>query len=244
MNNSLPRKRGRRAPQGDQMKQSVASFTCGSLASFVCSVLLMLCCCGALRAQQARPGTENRPAIEKSSGPERPHGGITTLYALDPLWRALCLRDGREGFSLQGNRWGNRCSDLSYSLAGGGSLVTGIEATRVGVIIDLGTANELRERYGYEDADNGGEGFASLQLQGNRILILKEDNPDEALQPLREGPALFGEPGPSANAPIRLGHIYLLRLVDKKDSSFKQIAKLMVVGYSPNESVTLRWALL
>lgn len=176
--------------------------------------------------------------------PERARGGLATLYALDPLSRALCLHDGREGMTIQDNRWDNRCSDLSYSLAGGGSLISGLEASRVAVIIDLGTADELRDRYGYEDAASGGEGFASLQLQGNRILILKEDNPNEALQPLREGPALFGEPGPSANAPVRLGHIYLLRLTDKKDSRFQLVAKLMVVAYRPNESVTLRWAVL
>ncbi len=112
------------------------------------------------------------------------------------------------------------------------------------MIIDLGTAYELRERYGYEDAENGGEGFASLQLQGNRILVLKEDSPNQTLQPLREGPALFGEPGPSANAPIRLGHIYLLRLTYKKDNGFQVVVKLMVIAYAPNESVTLRWAML
>ena len=208
------------------------------LLAFIWSAFLALDGGVALQAQQAKP------AVEKPPTAERVRGGIATLYALDPLSRALCLRDGREGMSLHGNRWNNRCSDLSYSLAGGGSLVSGIEATRVAVIIDLGTADELRDRYGYEDAASGGEGFASLQLQGNRILILKEDNPNEALQPLREGPTLFGEPGPSANAPIRLGHIYLLRLVDKKDSSFQLIAKLMVVAYTPNEAVTLRWSLL
>jgi hypothetical protein len=146
--------------------------------------------------------------------------------------------------AFQNNRWGNRCSDLTYSLAGGGSLITGVEATRIGAIIDLGTADDLRERYGYEDADSGGEGFASLQLQGNKILILKEDNPNETLQPLREGPSLFADLGPSANAPIKLGHIYLVRIADKKDVSFQRIAKLMVIAYTPNESVTLRWALL
>lgn len=166
------------------------------------------------------------------------------MYALDPLSRALCLRDGREGMVFQNNRWENRCSDLSYTLAGGGSFTTGLEANRVGAIIDLGTADELRERYGYEDADSGGEGFASLQLQGNKILILKEDNPNETLQPLREGPALFTDVGPSANAPVRLGHIYLLRIADKKDSNFQRVVKFLVVAYVPNESVTLRWALL
>jgi hypothetical protein len=168
-------------------------------------------------------------------------GGLFTLYALDPLSRSLCFRDGREGLAFQKNRWANRCSDLNFSLAGNGSFVTGIEANRVGAIVDLGTADELRQRYGYEDADSGGEGFASLRLQGDRIVILKEDNPNETLQPLKEGPALFAELGPSANAPVRLGHIYLLRIADKKGNSYQQIVKLIVIAYAANESVTVRW---
>jgi hypothetical protein len=174
--------------------------------------------------------------------PERQaRGGLFTLYALDPLARALCFRDGRAGLSIQNNRWANRCSELSYSLAGDGTFVTGIEAGRVAAIVDLGTPDELRQRYGYDDATGGGEGFASLRLQDDRIMILKEDNPTEKLQTLQEGPGLFTNVGPSATAPIRLGHIYLLRIADKKDKGFQQIVKLIVVSYRPNESVTLRW---
>jgi hypothetical protein len=199
-------------------------------------MVLVLGCCGAMYAQETSNG------IERASVPQRQvRGGIFTLYALDPLARALCFRDGREGLALQKNRWANRCSDLSFSLAGDGNFVSGIEATRVAAIIDLGTARELRDRYGFEDAQNGGEGFASLRLDGDGILILKEDNPNETLQPLKEGSALFGELRPSAVAPIRLGHIYLLRIADKKDKSYQQVVKLMVIAYKPNESVTIRW---
>jgi hypothetical protein len=159
----------------------------------------------------------------------------------DPLARSLCFRDGRAGLMILNNRIGNRCSDVSFSLAGGGSFTTAIEADRVGAIIDLGTADDLRERYGYDDADGGGEGFASLQLQGQNVLILKEDDRKEILQPLKEAPELFSRVGPSANAPVRLGHIYLLRLAGKKDSSFQMIVKLIVIAYTPNESVTVRW---
>jgi hypothetical protein len=171
-------------------------------------------------------------------------GGLATLYALDPLARALCFRDGKTGMSFEKNRWANRCSDLSFTLAGEGSLVTGIEANRVAAIVDLGTPNQLRERYGYEDADNGGEGFASLQLTGQTVMILKEDSPQEKLQPLKEAAKLFSELGPSANSSIKLGHIYLMRITDQKDRDFQRIVKVIVIEYRPNESVTLRWELL
>ena len=206
---------------------------------FVASAFIGLSCEGVLLAREGAQGSEKRPVQERKT-----RGGIVTLYALDPLARALCFRDGKEGMAFENNRWSNRCSDLSYSLAGSGSLVTGIEANRVAAIVDLGTADQLRERYGYEDAEGGGEGFASLRLGGDKILILKEDNPQETLQPLQEGPKLFTDVGPSANAPVKLGHIYLLRIADKKDRAYEQIVKLMVIAYRPDEAVTLRWELL
>ena len=206
-----------------------------TLSRLGCSVFVALCLCGALRAQEMRPVAVESPRPAQ----ERQRGGIFTLYAWDPLARTLCFSDGRAGFMILKNRIENRCSDLSFTIAGGGSLVTAIEADRVGAIIDLGTADELRLRYGYDEA---AEGFASLRLQGQKILILKEDNPQEELQPLKEGPELFSEVGPSANAPVKFGHIYLLRLAGKKDTSFQLIVKLIVIAYTPNESVTLRWA--
>ena len=181
---------------------------------------------------------------EKQSAQPRKRGGLVTMYALDPLLRTLCFSDGKEGMMIEKNRWGNRCSDLSFSLAGNGSFVTGVETNRVAAIVDLGTPNELRERYGYDDADNGGVGFASLKLEANKIVILKDDNVQDTFQPLQEGPKLFTDVGPSANAPIKLGHIYLLRIADQKDKSFQQIVKLIVIAYRPDESVTLRWELL
>lgn len=191
-----------------------------------------------LMAQRSSPSSD-KTTLPTQEG--RARGGIFTLYGWDPVARTLCFSDGRPGMMILKNRIENRCSDLSFTTAGGGSLVTAIEADRVGAIIDLGTADELRQRYGYDDAEGGGEGFASLRMVGQKIMILKEDNPTEELQPLKEGPSLFSDVGPSANAPIKFGHIYLVRLAGRKDSSFQLIVKLIVIGYIPNESVTVRW---
>lgn len=174
----------------------------------------------------------------------RKRSGVFTLYALDPLSRTFCFNDGKEGMAIANNQFGNRCSDLSFSLAGSGVFVAGIEVNRVAAIVDLGTANQLRERYGFEDADNGGVGFASLRLEGNKVTVLQEDNTSPVWQPLKEGPQLFADLKASANAPVKLGHIYLVRIADTKDKNFQQVAKLMVIAYRPEESVTLRWELL
>ena len=140
---------------------------------------------------------------------------------------------------------GNRCSDLSYTLAGSGSLVSGIELNRVAAIVDLGTPGDLRGRYGYDDAENGGVGFASLRLDGDKVMVL-QDNSDAVKvtwQPLKEASQL-AEVKSSANAPIKLGHIYLVRIADSRDKSFQKTVKLMVIAYRPDEAVTLRWELL
>jgi hypothetical protein len=193
--------------------------------------------------QVLRAQTPSAPNEKRATQPKK-RGGIFTLYVLDPLARTMCFSDGKEGFAFVNNDWGNRCSDLSFGLAGNGTLVAGIEANRVAAIVDLGTPDELSQRYGFEDATGGGTGFASLHLSGDKIMILKQDLSKPEYQPLQEGPKLFTEVAPSATAPIKLGHIYLVRIADKKDQSFQQFVKLMVIAYRPDEAVTLRWELL
>lgn len=205
----------------------------------VSAALIAFCCPQFLRAQT--PTTPD----EKQAAQPRKTTGIFTLYALDPLARTLCFADGKEGMRISNNQWGNRCSDLSFNLGSSGSLVAGIEVDRAAAIVDLGTNNDLRERYGFDDAENGSVGFASLRLEGpNKITVLQEDNSKPIWTTLKEGAQLFNEARASANAPIKLGHIYLVRIADARNKSFQQIAKLMVIGYRPEESVTVRWELL
>ena len=192
----------------------------------------------ALRAQAPTAPDEKRPAQPKK------RGGIFTIYAVDPLARTLCFNDGKEGMAFLNTDWGNRCSDLSYSLQGGGSLVSGLENDRLAAIVDLGTADELRSRYGFEDANGGGTGYASLHLQSDKIMVLKQDLSKQEFQPLGEASKLFSDLGPNVTAPIKLGHIYLVRIADKKDKSTLQLVKLMVISHRPDEAVTLRWEAL
>src|ERR1041385_3465694 len=207
-------------------------------------IFLVLSASGFAFPQLLRAQTPAMPDDKQATQP-RKRGGIFTLYAVDPLARTLCFNDGKEGMAFVSNKWENRCSDLSYTLAGGGNLVSGIELNRAAAIVDLGTASDLRGRYGYDDAENGGVGFGSIRLEGDKVTILRDDNGREkaSWQPLQEGSKL-SEVKSSATAPIQLGHIYLVRTVDSKDKSVQHTVKLMVIAYRPEEAVTVRWELL
>ncbi len=169
--------------------------------------------------------------------------GIATLYALDPLARTLCFGDGREGGVFQQNETRNRCSDIDFNTYNEGSLTVGIEGGRVGSIVDLGSATELEKRYGYSETAGKGQGFASLRVANGKVLVLK-DRRTGSEQELAESALLFAESKKSASAPVKIGSIYLLRLTDRNDKSFERIVKLLVVGYTPNESVTIRWQVM
>src|ERR1041385_7638884 len=112
----------------------------------VCLILLLAGCGLPQLVRAQTPATPD----DKQTAQPRKRSGIFTLYAVDPLARTLCFNDGKEGMAFVSNKWENRCSDLSYTLAGGGNLVSGIELNRAAAIVDLGTASDLRGRYGYD----------------------------------------------------------------------------------------------
>jgi len=170
-------------------------------------------------------------------------GGIATLYALDPLARTLCFDDGREGGVFQQNETRNRCSHIDFNAYTEGSLTAGIQGGENGTIIDLGSTAELQKRYGYTETVGGGQGFASLRAANGKFFILRDRNPFIE-QELAESTLLFAGGKSAVSAPIKLGHIYLVRITDRSDKSFERLVKMLVIAYTPNESVTIRWQLM
>jgi hypothetical protein len=165
--------------------------------------------------------------------------GLATLHALDPLSRTLCFRDGEAGSTFQDNAVKNRCSDIDFNAYTSGSFTVGIEGGRQGSIIDLGTPQDLKLKYGYQETVGGGQGFASLRFENGKMVILK-DLRTGTVQELEEGKQLLTA---GQAAPVKLGHVYLVRLTDRRDKSFTLFAKLIVVDYRPDQSVTIRWQL-
>ena len=169
--------------------------------------------------------------------------GIATLFARDPLSQSLCLRDGGPGGTFQNGQTRNRCSDLNFDSYSANAFSVGVEGGREGVILDLGTPQELKGKYGYSETVGGGQGFASIGVRNGKALILKEYKSGE-LQEVAESAQLFGSPKAVFSVPVKPGHIYLLRVTDRHDKAYEMVAKILVVAYVPGESVTVRWHLL
>ena len=184
--------------------------------------------------------------VAAAQGPAQPKDAISsiaTLFARDPLMQSLCFKDGGPGGVFQNGQLRNRCSDLNFNSYSMNALSVGVEGGRQGTILDLGTPEELKSRYGYSETVGGGQGFASIDVQNGKALIL-QDYGTGALKELAESAELFRAPRAGASVPVQLGHVYLMRITDKDDRAFEMFAKVLVLAHVPNESVTVRWNLL
>ena len=140
-------------------------------------------------------------------------GGIITMYARDAFSSTLCFADGRYGTTAQDGVVKNRCSDLSFGTFYPNSFSAGIEGGRVAAIVDLGTEDDLRATYKFEETVGGGIGFASIQLKQQKLYISK-NRKEKTLQEMSGTDALFGKLRGLASAPILAGHIYVLHRGD------------------------------
>lgn len=170
-------------------------------------------------------------------------GGVTTLYALDPLAQSFCFRDADTGLVFTQHQVTNRCSDINYNSYYAEQFAVGIEGGRLGAIVDLGTGSDLNKEYGYQETVGGGQGFASVHREAGRVVILK-DRRAQLMQDLKEAGQLFTQAAPDAKAAVKIGHVYLARITDRDDKNFEVLVKLLVIGYVPGESVTFRWQAL
>ena len=79
----------------------------------------------------------------------------------------------------------------------------------------------------------------------NAMALIAKDSRMGTLQEMAESTELFRSPEKNmSSVPVNVGHIYLLRITDPSDKTFELLAKLIVVGHVPNESVTMRWQIL
>jgi len=169
-------------------------------------------------------------------------GGIVTLYALDPVASAFSFGTGVYGHVVRDGVARNRESDIDFGQYGVDQFSVGVEGSRLGAIVDLGTVAELQGRYGYPETVGMPQGFSSLRMAGGKIVI-GANYRTGAVQPLKEAELLAATKATAQKAVIR-GHIYLVRITDPQNTAFERIAKFLVLDHQPGASATLRWDLL
>ena len=183
---------------------------------------------------------------EEGPPPADPAGSrLVTLHAGDPVTHTLNLSTGLFGGRIEGTRFVETRAHLDYGTYAENALSLALEEDDRGVFVDLGHWTALREAYGYDEADGGGIGFASIALDGDRVRIARRRQEDSP-QTLREArPILSSHPGERRTSVVPLpGHILLVRLEDRLRKATPLLAKILVVSHVPGDSVTLRWALL
>lgn len=164
-------------------------------------------------------------------------GGVATLYAHDAQLATLSLLDGRSGMVTQNHRLFNRDSHLAFHIYERNGLRAGIQGSQRGVIVDLGSGDDLQARYGYRETVGRSQGFASIHRDGGKLVISKDDG--RTFQPLKEEAQLSSAEGDLTSAPVVPGHIYVVRIA--QDDTEVVTAKLRVLAYTPGQFVTIRW---
>ena len=225
---------GKKKNEKSQMKWLIALQMCTTI--FVLAIVGIFYLVTYLKMKELRQDLTNI-----THGDSNQNGNVVTLYALDPVARTFCFGDGGYGQTISDWSVYNRHSDIDFNTYTNGSFTVGIEGGEVGTIIDLGSTDDLQKKYKYRETVGNGQGFASIHRQNKTILILKNMPYDHSFQPMEESIELFREGRSGASVPVRLGHLYVLRITDHTTATFERIVKMLVIAYKSDEWVTIRW---
>ena len=151
----------------------------------------------------------------------------------------MSFRNKASGVGLQKNAPVNLNAEISFDLYSSDAFSVGISGGEKDSIVDLGTADELADRFHFTEFMGGGHGFASLQYASGQLMICTDD-PNRPLQPLTGADSELRRVRDSASAPVHEGHIYLVYLEDS-DGTEPLTAKLFVTAHEPHKSVSFRW---
>jgi hypothetical protein len=116
----------------------------------------------------------------------------------------------------------------------------------MGAIVDLGTVQEMNERYKNSVPKNygmwPGDWFTTLQVSGKRVFATFRNGDSYTPIPIPEASKLFSSTSTNFfSAPATVGHVYLLREFTPgyEDVVFKALVLAMT-----EDSITIRFALM
>ena len=127
------------------------------------------------------------------------------------------------------------------------SLVTGLQGGTKGAAVDLGTLDEMNERYkgslpdGYTSMSRG-KWFSTLRISGKRVFATFWNGDKATPIPIPESSGLFPSKSDSYySIPAKVGHVYLLR---QFDPGFEDVVFKVIVLAMTEDSITVRFALM
>lgn len=195
-----------------------------ALALMACSILQLLL-----------PASLAKPAPKAASQTAGQAGNQWTLYAgtVDKPHSTMSFTRKAYGYVLQDGELRNAGSDIDFCGYNPDSFTVGIEGGREGVIVDAGTIAEVAKSNSLVDpkvAFDQHNAFWQISIQNTKEVRWLNT------------PSL--PPKSGAFAPVKQGHVYLIRIIDRSDPKIQVLAKLLVLQYQPGKAVTFRWGML
>jgi len=162
---------------------------------------------------------------------------ITTMYASDPETSFYDFGHAASGGIITQGGVYNRGSDIAFNNYFTGGFSVGIEGGEEGIILDLGTTNSLFNEYNphLNGLYNAFAGLFFNTSNNNTVMLNRSMD-----YPIAENAFLQTDNTTARNAYIYEDHVYIVRLWDSNDSTFRRVVKIKVL-HANSDEVTFRW---
>jgi hypothetical protein len=185
------------------------------------------------------------PAKGGGNAPTSVNGSLVTLYRHDPVTRTLNLQTGAFGGAIMAREYHELPAHLDFGFYTEDAMTVALAEEDRGLILDLGTGDDLARTYEFEEVDGGGRAFASIRRVDNEFQI-RRNFPETGFQLLKEARGILPRTGDAHRVamPITVGNIYLVRVWNREAPETEVFAKILIVDHVPGRSLTLRWSTL
>ncbi len=179
------------------------------------------------------PG-QAQPAVNSGSA----DGGLdykivlAELYATDPLRHNYDFVREDYGGVIQHGTLYNAGSHIDYSTYYANDFTVAIQGGNRGLIVDLGTDDEVAAGLGVMQTGGGGQGFAGLLLREGHFGLAAAD----AVLDRPKSEIMY-----EAHAAPKNMHVLLIRIVDSSDPTLDLVVKLAVVSLASGDRVAFEW---
>eukprot|EP00029_Vermamoeba_vermiformis_P001429 TRINITY_DN1159_c0_g1_i1.p1 TRINITY_DN1159_c0_g1~~TRINITY_DN1159_c0_g1_i1.p1 ORF type:complete len:292 (+),score=74.25 TRINITY_DN1159_c0_g1_i1:121-996(+) len=174
---------------------------------------------------------------------------VRNLYAYDPYYESISLKDGFGGASSQNFRPYNRDSAISYSQYYKNKITISPQGGDRAAFYDLGTNALFGSRFNVS-LILGNTAYSSIHVDTNGRIVYANDDVYN-----KDDQKAFQAFGPEVTSPLQnmqsspsfypqVGHIYLINIYSSQYGE-TYLTKMIVLDISPNNAtVTVRWDII